>query len=117
MATLVLAIAGLSFWMCYDIIVHPPETPVDRITLWLTIYAIGFVAAVATLFGLRIAVPRMRLAGNRVIGFQGMLAFGLIYGLMLILGLLSGNPKARVTVAALAFGAALGVALKNTFRR
>ena len=115
LALVALGIAGLSYWTCYDVIVHPPDTGISSATAWAIIYAVGFLATVAVVLAVRLAVPRFRVEGDHILGFRGVRAFALIYGLLLVLSLAQGNPAARRGALTLALGAALGIALRRTF--
>jgi hypothetical protein len=113
-----LAIAALTLWMLFGLVAHPePTAKADPLTMWAVLYAVGFLAFVAALFGLRLIVPRWRLAGGRVVGRQGVAAFTLLYGLLFLLSLAHGSPEAERTGVAVLFGLALAAALRSTFGR
>ena len=87
-----LAISGLTLWLIYGSVLHPePGAKADPLTLWAIMYVLGFLAFVVALFGIRLLVPRWRVEGGRVIGHRGLIAFALLYGLLLLLSLADGS--------------------------
>ena len=81
-------IAALSFWTAYDTFMHPPEST-SRTALWIICYLIVFVACALTVFVIRMAFPRFRVEGNRVVGSRGVLAFAVLYGVTILIGIIS----------------------------
>ena len=94
---LALAIAGLTLWACYDILVHRPDTDVTTATLWAITYVLAFLAIALALFGARLVVPKLRVEGGHIIGLRGVVAFTLLYGVLVVVSIFAG----RVTIARL----------------
>ena len=88
---LALTISGLTLWMCAYTLVEPARPDSSRFTLWSVI---AFVAAIAVglgVLGLRLIIPRLRVEGRHLLSLQGLVAFLFLYGLTMIIGLLSGE--------------------------
>ena len=117
LAALATAIAALTLWACYYILTHRQEVATPLSTLLTIAYGMSFAAMALLLFSARLAVPRLRLAGGRIIGVQGLWAFGVIYAVMLLIGLRAGTIEAKRGGTALLLGIALSVAWRSTFKR
>jgi hypothetical protein len=104
---LALTIAGFTFWACYDTVVHPPETDTSRTTLWGIVYVLAFVAVALTVFAARLIVPVLRVEGGRIIGQKGLVAFLVMYALVLVGGVIAGSaPPIWIIPPLLILGAA-----------
>jgi len=116
---LALAIAGLTLRVSYDLVAHNPNANPADLTQWAIVYALVFLSLVTVTFGLRLLIPPLRLAGGRIIGKQGLLAFGLLYGVLFVLTLWYGRGSVEDKIEAVALRAALilavAVALRSTF--
>ena len=116
---LALAVAGLTLRVSYDLVAHSPNANPADLTQWAVVYALVFLSLVAVTFGLRLLVPPLRLPGGRIIGKQGLLAFGLLYGLLFVLMLWYGRGSVEDKIKAVALRAvlvlAVAVALRSTF--
>jgi hypothetical protein len=116
---LALAIAGLTLRVCYDLVAHNPNANPADLTQWAIVYALVFLCLVAVTFGLRLLIPRLRLPGGRIIGKQGLIAFGLLYALLFVLTLWYGRGSVEDKIEAVALRAglilAIAVALRSTF--
>ncbi len=108
------AIAALSLWMLWDLQANPPDKGASRLTLLSVTSIVAFLACALFLFAARLAVPALRPEGGRIIGVQGLWAFSLLYGLILVLALWRGEPRAKATGLAVVLGALLFVAWRST---
>ena len=117
MALVALGMAALSGWLCYELLVHPSPSAATGPTLWAALYAIAFLAIALGVFGLRLLVPRWRVGGGRIIGRHGLLAAGLLYGLLLGLALWTRSTQLVQLGLPLALGLALGTAVRSTLGR
>ncbi len=114
---LALGIAGASLWLCYTLLVYPPPFEHSRLTRLAVAYSVGFLAVATIIFGLRLLIPRLRVENGRIIGWRGVTAFAIVYGLLTLLSLAQGNVQARRTVLIVVLCVALGAALRGTFGR
>jgi len=108
---LALTISGFTFWACYDILVHPPETDTSRTTIWGIVYVLAFVAVGLTVFGARLIVLRLRVEGGRIIGWKGLAAFLVMYGLVLVGGVIAGSGSRAGIIPPLFILGAAGILL------
>lgn len=115
-ALLGFTIAGLTLWTCYYIFAHREEVSTSVSTLLEIAYALAFVSMALLLFSARLLIPRFRLPGGRIIGIQGLWAFGLLYTFMLVLGLSQGLVEAKRGGLALLLGIAISFAWRTTFK-
>jgi hypothetical protein len=110
------AIAGLTLWACYYIMANREEVHTPLLTILAITYAMAFVAMALLLFSTRLLIPSSRLPGGRIIGTRGLWAFGILYGLMLLLALAQGLVEAKRGALALLLGVAVAVAWGSTFK-
>ena len=111
------SICGLTGWLIWDGFAHPPEPSPPLATLLSILLVLGFIMGAGLLWAVRLAFPSLRGAEGRVIGRRGLMAFGLLYGFTLLLGLLAGHPEARTGALAILLGIVLAIAWRTTFGR
>src|SRR5882672_1322359 len=97
-----LGISGLTLWMCVYALVDPSDASVPRFQLWSIMAFLAGIAIALGLFGLRLIDPRLRLAGQHLIGVQGLVAIAFFYGLMIVVGLVTGGAADGRLILALA---------------
>jgi len=96
-----LAVAGLTLWVCYDVLAHRPDT-VSTGTLLATVYVVALLAIGLALFGARLIVPRLRAEGGHVIGLRAVVLFTVLYGVSVGVAFVTGRASmARLPTAVL----------------
>ena len=98
---LAIVIGALTLWMCYQALLPSSDLIVSKPTLWAIIYVLANVAIAALLFGARLIVPRLRVEGGHVIGLRGLVVFAFLYGLTIVVGIVSGGALSAKLVLGL----------------
>ena len=114
-AALAAAVALLTLWAGYATIVDRNEVETSFAILLSIVYVLTFLSLALLLFAARLAVPKLRLTGGRVVGPGGLGAAFFLYALMLVVALLQGRPEAQVMVLAILLG--VGLAITWPFKR
>ena len=85
-----LAVAALTLWMCYGVIVHPSDTDAGG-TPWAITAFLALIALAVALFSFRLIIPRLRIEGGHIISLQALAAFLFLYVLGIIAAFISGS--------------------------
>jgi hypothetical protein len=116
LAALAIAIAALTIVVTFDFWADPATSTVPILTRLAAAYFLMLFSCMAILFGLRLAVPRLRLPGDRLISPKVVGIFTGIYAVSLIVGLVVGTPEAQRAAIAIALGITIVLAWRSTFK-
>src|SRR5262249_40350866 len=94
LAVLLACICALTIWACWEILDRTPKNDSRRWLALQTAFALGFISSAGLLFAVRLAFPRFRIEGGRIISVQGVWRFMVLYAAMIVLGFWNGAPEA-----------------------
>ena len=89
-----MVVSALTLWVCYDVMVHPPETAPSRASLLAITAFLALLALAVALFSVRLFIPRLRVEGGHVITLQGLAGFLFLYVLGMVAALISRSTTA-----------------------
>lgn len=115
LAALLVCICALTIGACLLILGHFPKDDVPFSMRLQLALLLGFGSSAGLLFAARLAFPRLRVEGGRIIGVQGVWRFMLLWTVALALGLWSGDPQAKATAVGIILVILLRLAWRSTF--
>lgn len=110
LAVLLACTCALTIWACWEILGHTPKNDSPRWTALQIAFVLGLISSAGLLFAARLAFPRLRVEGGRIIGVQGVWRFMVLYAAMMALGFWNGAPEVKATGLAIILGFLLRLA-------
>ena len=110
-----LAVVCTMLVLCYSIVTTPPKGELSRFDAFAIAYALAFISVVVGIACVRLIVPALRTPGGSILGAWSGRVLGVIYGAILLGGVILNVKDAIIPVTAIVLGFLVILALRSTF--